>query len=60
MTHTTHSCSGSTSTSVHRDLRLSDLVTAAGTFSSSDPGPDPFFDEDPIPEGPAPEPARSR
>lgn len=60
MNHTSSLRSSSTSTSVHRDLRLSDLVTAAGTFSSSDPGPDPFFDEDPIPEGPAPEPSRSR
>ncbi len=59
MTHTTHPRSSSTST-VHRDLRLSDLVTAAGTFASSDPGPDPFFDEDPIPEGSSPDPSRSR
>jgi hypothetical protein len=40
----------STPASVQSELRLSDLVTAASTFSSSDPGPDRYFDEDPIPE----------
>jgi hypothetical protein len=31
------------------ELRLSDLVNAVSTYATSDPGPDPTFDEDPIP-----------
>ena len=50
MTHSSHARPTPSPTSVHRELRLADLVATASTFSSSDPGPDPFFDEDPIPE----------
>lgn len=31
------------------ELRLSDLQNAISTYATSDPGPDPTFDEDPIP-----------
>jgi len=50
MSYSSHIRPSSTPTSMHNELRLSDLETAAGTFSSCDPGPDPFYDEDPIPE----------
>lgn len=36
--------------SAQGELMLSDLVNATSTYSTSDPGPDPTFDEDPIPE----------
>lgn len=50
MSPSSHIRPSSTLTSTQHGLRLSDLVAAAGTFSSSDPGSDPFPDEDPVPE----------
>jgi hypothetical protein len=50
MIHTIHRHPTTTPGAAPRELRLADLAAAATTFSSSDPGPDPFFDEDPIPE----------
>lgn len=38
------------------DLFLSDLTDVVGTCCASDPGPDPFYDPDPIPDGPYPAP----
>lgn len=47
--HVNHQ-SNSRPASAQGELILSDLVNATSTYATSDPGPDPSFDEDPIPE----------
>lgn len=36
----------------HGDLHLSDLTSVAEACANSDPGPDPTYDPDPIPDDP--------